>query len=130
VQSTATLQCVDDAQSAYYNRIVDRARIRQPDWQSHEDMRRPDELYRWGVVVNHNAGGVGKSRHKAKPAGGSCIFLHIWSGLDSSTSGCTAMDPALMEQVLFWLDARKQPLLVQLPEQEYARLKSSWRLPE
>jgi D-alanyl-D-alanine dipeptidase len=130
VHSTATLQCVDDAQSAFYNRIVDRAQIKQPDWQSHEDMLRQDELYRWGIVVNHNAGGVGRSQVKAKPAGGSCIFLHIWGGADSSTSGCTAMEPALMEELLFWLDAKQQPLLVQLPESEYERLKLTWRLPE
>lgn len=127
VHSTATMQCVDDAQSAYYNRIVDRARLKQPDWQSHEEMLRQDELYRWGVVVNHNAGGVGKSLQKAKPAGGSCIFLHIWSGEDSSTAGCTAMEPALMEELLFWLDARKQPLLVQLPEREYQALADSFQ---
>lgn len=132
VHSTATLQCVDDAQSAYYNRIVNRAQIKQPDWQSHEDMRRHDELYRWGVVVNHNAGGVGRNRAKAAtatPQGGSCIFLHIWSGADSSTSGCTAMEPALMKELLFWLDARQLPTLVQLTEADYERLKTEWRLP-
>ncbi len=137
VASTATLQCVDDAQSAYYNRVVERASLRQsnrqPDWQSHEDMRRKDELYRWGVVVEHNAGGVGQSSMKAKPkakAGrGSCIFLHIWSGPNSSTSGCTALEAGLMEEVLRWLDVRQQPVLVQFPVSEYARLKAAWQLP-
>ncbi|MBI1762397.1 MAG: L,D-transpeptidase family protein [Acidobacteria bacterium] len=129
VASTATMQCVDDAQSAYYNRVVNRADLKQPDWQSHEDMLRKDELYRWGVVVEHNAGGVGQSSVKAKPRGGSCIFLHIWGGPKSSTSGCTAMEASLMEEVLRWLDARQQPVLVQLLVSEYARLKGAWRLP-
>ena len=40
------------------------------------------------------------------------------------------MEPALMEELLFWLDARKQPLLVQLPEREFARLQQAWKLPE
>lgn len=129
VASTATMQCVDDTQSAFYNRVVERAQLKQPDWQSHEDMLRKDELYRWGVVVEHNVGGVGQSSAKAKPKGGSCIFLHIWNGPNSSTSGCTAMEAGLMEEVLRWLNARQQPVLVQLPESEYARLKALWRLP-
>jgi L,D-peptidoglycan transpeptidase YkuD (ErfK/YbiS/YcfS/YnhG family) len=129
VASAATMQCVDDAQSAHYNRIVDRAQLKQPDWQSHEDMLRKDELYRWGVVVEHNVGGVGQSSAKAKSKGGSCIFLHIWNGPNSSTAGCTAMEAGLMEEVLRWLDAQQQPVLVQLPVSEYARLKATWRLP-
>lgn len=129
VASTATMQCVDDTQSAYYNRVVERAQLKQPDWNSHEDMLRKDELYRWGVVVEHNVGGVGQSNLKAKPKGGSCIFLHIWNGPNSSTSGCTAMEAELMEDVLRWLDARQQPVLVQLPASEYARLKAAWQLP-
>lgn len=129
VASTTTMQCVDDTQSAHYNRIVDRAQLKQSDWQSHEDMLRKDELYRWGVVVEHNVGGVGQSNAKAKPRGGSCIFLHIWNGPNSSTAGCTAMEAGLMEEVLRWLDAQQQPVLVQLPASEYARLKATWRLP-
>ena len=130
IQATATLQCVDDAQSAYYNRVVDRAQVRQPDWQSNEDMLRKDDLYRWGVVVEHNAGKVGLSGAKAKPSGGSCIFLHIWGGPQSSTSGCTAMEPQLLEQVMRWLDARQQPVLVQLPQSAYERLQQAWGLPQ
>jgi L,D-peptidoglycan transpeptidase YkuD (ErfK/YbiS/YcfS/YnhG family) len=129
VASTATMQCVDDTQSGYYNRVVERAQLKQPDWNSHEDMLRKDELYRWGVVVEHNAGGIGQGSVKAKPKGGSCIFLHVWNGPNSSTSGCTAMEASLMEEVLRWLDARQQPVLVQLPANEYARLKAAWQLP-
>lgn len=123
------VQCVDDAQSAYYNQVVDRAQIKTPDWQSHEEMRRKDELYRWGVVVEHNAGSVSNQRSKAQPRGGSCIFLHIWSGAGRGTAGCTAMEAQLMEEVLYWLDPQKQPVLVQLPEREFARLQEAWKLP-
>jgi L,D-peptidoglycan transpeptidase YkuD (ErfK/YbiS/YcfS/YnhG family) len=123
------VQCVDDAQSAYYNQVVDRAQIKTPDWQSHEEMRRKDELYRWGVVVEHNAGSVSNQRSQAQPRGGSCIFLHIWSGAGRGTAGCTAMEAKLMEEVLYWLDPQKQPVLVQLPEREFARLQEAWKLP-
>jgi D-alanyl-D-alanine dipeptidase len=122
-QARAATQCVDDAQSAFYNQLVERDRIPQPDWQSHEDMRRPDEQYRWGVFVEHN------SSAQRQASGGSCIFLHIWAGQSKGTAGCTAMEAGLMEQVLFWLDAAQQPVLVQLPMPQYARLKAQWQLP-
>jgi D-alanyl-D-alanine dipeptidase len=72
--ASQTVQCVDDSQSVYYNQVVDRAQIKAPDWQSHEEMRRKDELYRWGIVVEHNAGSVSNQRGHAQPSGGSCIF--------------------------------------------------------
>lgn len=122
-QARAVTQCVDDVQSARYNQLVERNRIAKPDWQSHEDMRRKDDQYRWGVFVDHNSGA------QRQPAGGSCIFLHIWAGANSSTAGCTAMEAVLMEQVLFWLDAAQQPVLMQLPRSEYERLKDQWSLP-
>src|SRR5262249_41899634 len=49
-----SIECVDDTDSRYYNKIEDRASV-APDWKSSEHMRRSDELYRWGVVVDHNA---------------------------------------------------------------------------
>jgi D-alanyl-D-alanine dipeptidase len=39
------------------------------------------------------------------------------------------MSPDTMEEMLSWLDAGKSPLLVQLPEAEYARLRAAWGLP-
>src|SRR5215470_8408135 len=39
VQAVATLECVDDPQSAHYNRIVDRALVGNPDWKNSERMR-------------------------------------------------------------------------------------------
>ena len=122
-QSRELTQCVDDVQSTRYNQLVQRDSIAQPDWQSHEDMRRQDELYRWGIFVDHNSGA------QRQPAGGSCIFLHIWAGANVGTAGCTAMEAVLMEQVLFWLDPAKQPRLVQLPQRAYERLKDGWQLP-
>jgi D-alanyl-D-alanine dipeptidase len=60
---------------------------------------------------------------------GSCIFLHIWAGPSKGTAGCTAMPQPRLETLLRWLDAKKRPLLVQLPEAVYARLRDAWRLP-
>ena len=121
VQAGKTLECVDDVKSAHYNRVLDRRSVKAPDWRSSEQMRRADDFYRLGVIVDHNADRVAGC--------GSCIFLHIWSGPGKGTAGCTAMEAPKMEAVFRWLDARKRPLLVQLPLAEFEQLKESWNLP-
>jgi L,D-transpeptidase catalytic domain len=121
VRLTESVECVDDSNSKFYNRVVDRGSV-AADWNSSEHMLRPDELYRWGVVVDHNAG-------PARPGGGSCIFLHIWRGAGIGTVGCTAMPREQLESLLGWLDPTREPLLVQLPASEYKRLRKHWHLP-
>ena len=121
INLSQTVECVDDPQSKFYNRIVDKSQVSQ-DWNSSEHMRRDDELYRWGIVVDHNANPV-------KPGSGSCIFLHMWRGPGQGTVGCTAMARENLESILAWLDPAKKPVLVQLPEAEYSRLRSKLNLP-
>ena len=121
VSLTSSVECVDDSQSKYYNRVLDRGSV-SPDWNSSEHMLRSDELYRWGVVVDHNA-------NPPQPGGGSCIFLHIWRGQGQGTVGCTAMPQEQLESLLGWLDPGKKPLLVQMPAGEYQRVKGKWKLP-
>jgi L,D-peptidoglycan transpeptidase YkuD (ErfK/YbiS/YcfS/YnhG family) len=122
VQSDSSIECVDDLRSRYYNRRVDRDTIPQPDWTSHEEMRRPDELYEWGVWVDHNSA-------PPAPGGGSCIFLHVWGGRGVATSGCTAMAEDDLRALLAWLDPRARPVLIQLPRDVYGTLRGPWRLP-
>ncbi len=122
-RATPDLECVDDAASLHYNRVLDRTGVAAPDWSSHEEMRRGDRLYRRGVVVAHNAA-------PAVPGGGSCIFLHVWRGPGSTTSGCTAMPEGTLAEAMAWLDAAAAPVLVQLPAVQASRLRSSWGLPE
>jgi L,D-peptidoglycan transpeptidase YkuD (ErfK/YbiS/YcfS/YnhG family) len=85
-------------------------------------MRRRDELYRRGVVVAHNASPTVRG-------GGSCIFLHIWRGPGTTTSGCTAMPESEINVLMRWLRADATPVLVQLPSAEYRRLAREWTLP-
>jgi D-alanyl-D-alanine dipeptidase len=112
VPLTPSVECVDDAGSTYYNRIVDRQQVHAPDWNSSEHMLRDDELYHWGVYVNHNTS-------PTRPAGGSCIFLHIWRGAGQGTVGCTAMPKDDVVQLIEWFDPAKSPLLVQMPRDQY-----------
>jgi len=118
---TADMKCIDDAESGHYNRIVAGCEV-TPDWKSHEDMLREDGQYRLGIVIGHNTDPVAA-------AAGSCIFLHIWKGPTEGTSGCTAVSAEDMEALLRWLDPASQPILIQLPEQEYGQLRPSWNLP-
>jgi zinc D-Ala-D-Ala dipeptidase len=117
---TSATECVDDRQSLYYNAVVDRVPTQAPGWSSSEKMRQVEQ-YRWGVIVDQNAA-------KAS-GGGSCIFLHIWTGPAHPTAGCTAMAQSDLEEVMRWLDGSAHPMLVELPVPEYARLRDTWHLP-
>lgn len=120
---TEALECVDDVNSLRYNSIVDNTHILDPDWNSSEKMRAIGEQYRLGVIVDHNTA-------PRLTGNGSCIFIHIWKGDDTGTAGCTAMEKRAMEQLIRWLDAKANPVLVQLPEVEFRQRKSAWRLLE
>ena len=121
IQTTPTLQCVDDPASPLYNRFADIA-VTPRTWTSAETMARPDGLYRHGAVVLHNAA-------PPEPGCGSCIFLHIWEGSAVPTSGCTAMAETDLISLLSLLDQKLNPLLVQLPVVEYEERKEGWGLP-
>ncbi len=121
LQLTAGTECVDDTTSEHYNTVVDRDRVPRVDWTSSEHMRRIPQ-YQVGVLVGYNT-------RPARKGHGSCIFLHIWDGPGSTTAGCTAFPRADVEAMLRWLDPKQQPVLVQLPAAEYARLKRAWALP-
>ena len=101
----STDHCVDDINSKLYNKIVDSTKIKS-DYKSKEHMKFPKDYYKYGIVVNHNhideAGAV--------KGAGSCIFIHIKK---VPTAGCTVMNESEMKEIIQWLDADKDPLLVQ-----------------
>jgi D-alanyl-D-alanine dipeptidase len=124
---TSSTECVDDIHSKYYNRILDRSTV-TPDWNSSEHMRDVGESYRWGIVLDHNHT-VTENNNSPELGGGSCVFLHIWHRHDQGTVGCTAMSQSDLETLLLWLDPKRNPLLVQLPQPTYERLMNRWMLP-
>jgi L,D-peptidoglycan transpeptidase YkuD (ErfK/YbiS/YcfS/YnhG family) len=119
--------CVDVSGSLYYNRIVNVAKVGERGIAgSTEPMRRDlhadgDQRYRIGFVVDHNVAGADR--------GGSCIFAHVWKSPDDATAGCTAMSDADMQALLRWLDRRRNPMFILLPEDAYAQLRAEWMLP-
>ncbi len=121
IPSSDLTRCIDDSSSRYYNQIINRQDVKV-DWNSDEEMKRNDELYRWGVVVQHN-------QDPTTPRDGSCIFLHIWKNADTGTAGCTAMPAEKMEELMRWLNPRLSPVLAQFPQAEYSSLKEQLGLP-
>ena len=119
--------CVDVPGSPLYNRIVDAREVGVDAVKdSTEPMRRDihvkgDQRYRIGFVIEHNAAGADRA--------GSCIFAHVWKAPGGATAGCTAMADTDMQALLLWLDRGRAPRFVLLPIDEYARLRSEWRLP-
>ena len=115
-----TDHCVDDAKSKYYNKIIDSTKVKQ-DYKSFEHMKFPKDYYKYGIVVNHN--------HIDEPGAvkgaGSCIFMHIKK---VPTAGCTVMNEKEMKEIIEWLDADKNPLLLQGTEAVVKSLGKSLRL--
>jgi D-alanyl-D-alanine dipeptidase len=118
---TEQFEGIHDPKSRYYNRLVNTSRVQKKDWSSSEKVRLTNESFRWCINVKHN--------WKPYPGFGSCIYLHIWRGENVPTVGCTAMSQPSIEKLVRWLDAAKSPLLVQLPREEYSRLRNQWQLP-
>jgi len=119
--------CIDVPGSPLYNRIVDQDQVgAEAVKESTEPMRRDlhangDLRYRVGFVIEHNPGAVERA--------GSCIFAHVWKSPADATAGCTAMDEGELQALMRWLDRRRAPRFVLLPQAEYARLRADWKLP-
>ena len=98
---------VDDASSEDYNRWIKG----RPKSTSAERMKREDDLYKYGVVIDYNVNPVIKGK-------GSAIFLHIWGGEGRPTVGCVAMSEEKVLRLLGWLDPAKKPLIIMGTEAE------------
>ncbi len=105
IQADSELICVDDSRSDDYNRILDKNESDDP--KSFEWMRREDDLYKIGLVIDHNREG--------KKGAGSCIFFHIRKSEDAPTAGCSAMKEEDLNTIMTWLDPAKEPKVVQIP---------------
>jgi L,D-peptidoglycan transpeptidase YkuD (ErfK/YbiS/YcfS/YnhG family) len=106
---------VDDPTSADYNRwvTIPTGKENRPEkfWRSFERMRRHDQLYELGIVIQQNEHPIVKGK-------GSAIFLHVWKSVGAPTIGCTAMARGDLVELLRWLDPKQKPLLVQAPASE------------
>lgn len=110
VQVDTNFYCVDDANAAYYNRLVVKDTATAP-YNSFEYMKRKDNLYEYGVWVLYNSNPV-------EAGNGSCIFIHIWRNENNGTAGCTAMSKNNILKLIYWLEKKKNPVLLQVVKNE------------
>lgn len=106
VQVDTNFYCVDDMRSKYYNTLI-RQDTAQHNFNSFEYMRRQDSLYEYGVWIKYNSDPV-------NAGGGSCIFIHIWRNENSGTAGCTASTKENILELIYWLNKKKNPVLLQI----------------
>lgn len=99
---TPEMVWIDDPKSPLYNRLITRT---EAVGVSHEIMKRDDDLYKYGLVVEYNTKVI-------IPGDGSAIFFHIWGGPEKPTSGCVAMPEEAMIEILRWLDPSKKPVTI------------------
>jgi D-alanyl-D-alanine dipeptidase len=133
IELTENTRCIGESKSKFYNEIVEQDKISK-DWENdknNELMRyeaiRDEQAYKWGLFIDHNSN-INNIMKKDNTSG-SCIFMHLWKNEETPTAGCTAIEESEIKNIISWLDYSKKPIIVQLPEPEYKRLKNKWNLP-
>ncbi len=93
---------VDDQNAEDYNLWVKKSETHAT---SYEMMRRDDNLYKYGIVIEYNTDPIIKGN-------GSAIFLHIWKGRGIPTAGCVAVSEESIIKIIGWLDPAASPLII------------------
>jgi L,D-peptidoglycan transpeptidase YkuD (ErfK/YbiS/YcfS/YnhG family) len=93
---------VDDPNADDYNHWVKKQETRAA---SYEAMKRDDNLYKYGIVIEYNIDPVVKGN-------GSAIFLHIWRAEGIPTAGCVAVSEENILKIIEWLDPAASPLII------------------
>ncbi|MCB0705790.1 MAG: L,D-transpeptidase family protein [Saprospiraceae bacterium] len=92
---------MSDSDSSNYNQLLHY----KPGSPEMEKMRRTDDLYSYGVVVQYNT-------QPAEPGLGSAIFIHVERGPDKPTLGCISLPKKEIIQLIEWLDSSKYPVIL------------------
>jgi L,D-peptidoglycan transpeptidase YkuD (ErfK/YbiS/YcfS/YnhG family) len=103
---------IDDVNAADYNHWVKKEATQAA---SYEKMKRDDNLYKYGIVIEYNTDPVIKGY-------GSAIFFHIWRGENMATQGCVAVSEDNIIRILDWLDPLNSPLIIMGTENIMERL--------
>ncbi len=92
---------VDDVESTEYNQWVSG----KPNAKSFEALRRGDDLYKYGIVIDYNTNPIVRGK-------GSAIFLHVWRSAQSATAGCVAVSKGNIVKLLSWLNSSNNPVII------------------
>ncbi|SHJ96944.1 L,D-peptidoglycan transpeptidase YkuD, ErfK/YbiS/YcfS/YnhG family [Rubritalea squalenifaciens DSM 18772] len=118
---------VEDSSSPYYNRHLRIDHEPSSKWEKKAQMRQNDYPHSLKLYISHN---TATSKQKAVPNGGSAIFFHIWRRDGKApTAGCTTMHETQLRNLIARLDPNKNPVYILLPQAEYTKYKSVWKLP-
>ena len=93
---------VDDPNADDYNHWTKK---QETSAASYEKMKRNDNLYKYGIIIEYNTNPVVKGN-------GSAIFMHIWKGKNIPTAGCVAVSEENILKILEWLDPAASPLII------------------
>lgn len=93
---------VDDPNADDYNRWVKKPETHAA---SYEIMKRDDNLYKYGIVIEYNTSPIIKGN-------GSAIFLHVWKEDGIPTAGCVAVSEENIIKIIGWLDPAASPLII------------------
>lgn len=118
---------VEDPTSPHYNKHLVLSSPPKTTWQRKAQMRQDDHAHSLKLYIGHNDSILGG---EPIPGRGSAIFFHIWRDNGArATAGCTTMPESALTKLIARINPDQRPVYVILPEQEYQRLKKSWRLP-
>jgi L,D-peptidoglycan transpeptidase YkuD (ErfK/YbiS/YcfS/YnhG family) len=112
-QATEQDYWIDDPQSDHYNQWVT---LEEPPSVSHERMKRDDNLYKLGIVVQYNTEETVKGH-------GSAIFTHIHREPGAPTAGCVALPEGDLSRIIKWLNPDKKPLIIMGTASELEKVK-------
>ena len=93
---------IDDPKSPLYNTLAGRE---DGKGFSFEEMKRNDDLYKYGIVIEYNTKNI-------VAGAGSAIFFHIRRDRETATAGCVATAEHDMVEMLQWLDPGKKPVAI------------------
>ncbi len=141
-ESSEGVECVDDPGSFSYGGLLRRDQVAFSDWNSAQPLMK----YESGIIVvarwrewgrfspkpNEMTFSLATGEKKVlspDPPPGACMFLFGSAAPLQPTEGSTAIPQKKFDEILRWLDAGKNPVLVQLPVSEYDRLKSFYKFP-
>ena len=110
-----------------YNRHLRLAHPAATAWEKHEQMNQKDYHHSIKMLVHHNTAHNGNKPVVGK---GSSIFFHIWRKQGQyASAGCTTLAEADLRALIARLNARRHPVYILLPREEYRRCRKDWKLP-
>ncbi len=115
---------VEDPASHLYNQHVRLKTEPSTPWEIKQQMKQDDPAHSLKLFIGHN------EPPAARPGAGSSIFFHIWrAGGTKPTAGCTTMSEENLRNLIAAIDPAKNPVYVLLPQSEYEKFRSAWKLP-